>query len=260
MRPARYIGALAMLAVAIASHAQDPRARAVQVAEPPPKSARDAARVDFTGQWVAVVTEDWRWRMVTPSKGDFASIPMTAEAMKVADAWDPAKDEAAGEACKAYGAAAIMRRPARLRIDWQDDNTLRIEIDEGTQTRLLHFSGEAPGGGERTWQGYSAARWERPQRGGGRDSSPHGSERRTIEVVTTNLRPGYLRKNGIPYSEQTVVREYFDLVEELDGDPWLIVTTIVEDPKYLREPFVTSSNFRKERDPSRWNPTPCVAR
>jgi hypothetical protein len=257
--PARRATLLALLLAASASHAQDPRARAIQASEPPPKSAREAARVDFTGQWVAVVTEDWRWRMVTPSKGDFASIPMTPEAMKAADAWDPAKDESTGEACKAYGAAAIMRRPGRLRIDWQDENTLRIETDEGTQTRLLRFTGNPSTAGERTWQGYSAARWERPQRAA-RDAVPFTGERRTIEVVTTQLRPGYLRKNGIPYSEQTVVREYFDVVAEGDGDPWLIVTTIVEDPKYLREPFVTSSNFRKQRDRSGWSPTPCAAR
>jgi hypothetical protein len=249
---------LAMLLVAAASHAQDPRARAVQAAEPPPKSAREAARVDFTGYWVAVVTEDWRWRMVTPSKGDFASVPMTADAMKMAESWDPAKDEAAGEACKAYGAAAIMRRPGRLHITWQDDNTLRIEADEGTQTRLLHFMGSTPAS-QPSWQGYSSARWERPQRGA-RDAAPFTGERRTMEVVTTQLRSGYLRKNGIPYSEQTTVKEYFDIVAEPDGDPWLVVTTIVEDPKYLREPFVTSSNFKKQRDGAGWNPTPCVAR
>ena len=77
----------------------------------PPPSPRAAAQVDFTGYWVSVVSEDWRWRMVTPARGDFASIPFNAEGRRVGLAWDPAKDESAGEQCKAYGAAAIMRRP-----------------------------------------------------------------------------------------------------------------------------------------------------
>src|SRR5581483_667665 len=127
----------------------------------PARSAKEAAPVDFTGYWVSVVTEDWRWRMVTPSKGDFASIPLNPQGRKVGEAWDPAKDEAAGEQCRAYGAGGIMRVPGRLHITWQDDNTFQIDTDQGKQTRLLHFSGQ-PKAGERSWQGYSVANWEKP--------------------------------------------------------------------------------------------------
>src|SRR5262245_19033949 len=80
----------------------------------PPATAKAGAPIDLTGNWVSIVTEDWRWRMVTPPKGDYASIPTTAAAKKIADAWDPAKDEAAGEQCRSFGAAAIMRVPGRL--------------------------------------------------------------------------------------------------------------------------------------------------
>jgi hypothetical protein len=260
---------LPALVFSCATHAQNPPERpATQPAVP--ATAREAAQVDFTGYWVAVVTEDWRWRMATPSKGDFASVPMNPDAMKIADAWDPAKDEAAGEACKGYGAAAIMRRPARLHITWQDADTLRIDIDDGTQTRLLRFRGDPPANAERTWQGFSMANWERIPRGvvvgneeplrGRNLQPPPGDDRVTIEVTTVGLRPGYLRKNGIPYSEDTVVKEYFDVIAEPSGTPWLIVTTIVEDPKYLRTTFVTSSNFKKQRDGAGWNPTPCSAK
>src|SRR5215472_6403850 len=131
----------------------------------PPTTAFAAAAVDFTGYWVSVVTEDWRWRMVTPARGDFAGVPLNAEGRRVGEAWDPLKDEKSGEQCRAYGAAGIMRRPGRLHITWQDDNTLRIDTDEGTQTRLFHFAGKAPEHLEKTWQGYSAANWERPPRG-----------------------------------------------------------------------------------------------
>ena len=106
---------------------------------PPARSAREAAPIDLTGQWVSIVTEDWRFRMVTPPAGDLEGYNLTPAAAAIANAWDPAKEEAAGNECKAYGAPAIMRMPGRLRISWQDDSTLKIETDAGRQTRLLHF-------------------------------------------------------------------------------------------------------------------------
>ena len=103
-------------------------------------TAKASAPMDLTGYWVAFVTEDWRFRMITPRKGDYQVVPMTEPARKVADAWDPAADEAAGNQCKAYGAPAVMRLAARFHITWQDENTLRVESDNGMQTRLLHFN------------------------------------------------------------------------------------------------------------------------
>ena len=76
---------------------------------PAPLTPRANAPEDITGYWVSLVTEDWRFRMVTPAKGDYASVPINPAGRKIADAWDPAKDEAAGDQCKSYGAAAIMR-------------------------------------------------------------------------------------------------------------------------------------------------------
>ena len=231
----------------------------------PPPTAKSAAPVDFTGYWVSPVTEDWRWRMVTPIKGDFASIPLNAEGRKLGDAWNPAADEAAGNQCKAYGAPAIMRVPGRLHITWADDNTLKIETDSGTQTRLFHFTGVQPKEAEASWQGYSAANWEKPLRGSGTPQSGLGATRegaqgRALEVVSTRLRPGYLRKNGPPYSANTVLREYYDLSKERNGDTWFAVTTVVEDPTYLTEPFVTSTNWKKEADGAKWSPSACSAR
>src|SRR5438477_3387549 len=203
-----------------------------------PATAHAAAPVDFTGYWVSVVTEDWRWRMVTPAKGDFASIPFNAEGRKIGDAWDPAKDEAAGEQCRAYGAGGIMRRPGRLHITWLDDNTLRIETDEGTQTRLLHFDGKPPANAQPSWQGYSAANWEKAPRGTGTPAPGLGAVRqgqqgRSLEVVTTQPRPGHLRKNGAPYSANAIVKEFYDLSKECHGDTRFVVTTVVEAPAYL---------------------------
>src|SRR6266446_4349151 len=98
----------------------------------PPSNPKAAAPVDLTGYWVSIVTEDWRYRMVTPAKGDYPSIPLNAEGRKVADAWDPVKDEAAGAQCKSYGAGGIMRMPGRLHITWENDTTVKVEADNGT--------------------------------------------------------------------------------------------------------------------------------
>jgi hypothetical protein len=223
----------------------------------PPPTPKAAAPIDITGNWVSVVTEDWRWRMLTPKKGDTSSIPISAEGKKLADAWDPAK--AAADGCKPYGAAAIMRVPGRLRISWQDDNTLKIETDAGQQTRLLYFNAKdskvvpVP-----TWQGLSAAEWEKIPQPGGLGVSLQQAPPRigTLKVITKNLRAGYLRKNGVPYSEDSVVTEYFDRFSAY-GAEWLTVLTAVDDSKYLTQQFLTSTHFKREADASKWDPHPC---
>src|SRR5689334_12004922 len=190
--------------------------------QPAPGTARSLSPIDLTGNWVSIVTEDWRFRMVTPPPKDYASVPLNAAARAVADKWDPAKDEAEGNACKSYGAANIMRVPGRLHISWDNDTTLKIETDAGQQTRLLHFGGTPSG--EPSWQGYSVATWEpaggrNPAAaagrggggGGGRGGAPAAAPRGgSLKVVTTRLKEGYLRKNGVPVSENAVVTEYFD--------------------------------------------------
>jgi hypothetical protein len=248
---------------AVVQAQQVPTGRGAQ----PPASARASAPVDFVGQWVSVISEDWRWRMVTPLKGDFANIPVNERARAIGRAWDPGKDEAAGEACRSYGAPAIMRVPGRIRISWQDEDTLKIETDAGMQTRVLHFQSASPPSSTRDWQGYSVARWEAPATGAfppvafALGLSPRGGMRgRSLEVTTTQLRPGYLRKNGIPYSADATVTEYFDLFKEPSGADWFVVTTIVRDPQYLNGPWVTSSNFKHESDATKWSPSPCTVR
>jgi hypothetical protein len=225
--------------------AAQPRAAAQGRGATPPATAKASAPIDLTGYWVAYVTEDWRFRMVTPRKGDYQAVPMTEEARKIADAWDPAADEASGNQCKAYGAAAIMRAPARFHITWQDENTLKVDSDAGMQTRLFSFNSAPPPESQRTWQGNSTAQWQRPS---------------SLKVSTTNLRAGYLRKNGVPYSENAAVTEYYDMAPLPNGGQMLLVTTIVDDPRFLQQPFTVSSQFKKEADGSKWDPTPCSAK
>ena len=257
----------------------------------PAASPRDAAALDLTGYWVSVISEDWKYRMVTPRSGVFDSLPLNAEGRKVGLSWDAAQDEAAGEACRAYTAANVMRLPGRLHITWRDANTLQIDTDAGTQTRLLHFDRAAQPGSDKTWQGFSVADWQGP--GVGRGAPPVGDARVTgggvlapsvpggggrglrggppprqqaqinfggdLKVVTTNFREGYLRKNGVPYSEQATITEYIHrLPTHPNGDNWLHVTTIVEDPRYLSQPFYTSTHFRLEPNDASFAPTPCA--
>lgn len=228
-----------------------------------PISAREAAPVDLTGNWVAPVMEDWRWRMVTPLKGDAASIPLKPDAREIVDNWDPARDEMLGLECNAYGMPGLMRLPGRVQISWIDDNTLRIDKDYGMQSRLLQFDPAEPGRASR--QGHSIARWDEGITGGPAGlgflgTGPRvGTQSKTLIVETSNLLPGYLRKNGVPYSERTTVTEYFDTFTAVDGTEWFTITTIVDDPVYLAFPFVTTTDYKREPDDSGWDPEPCTA-
>jgi hypothetical protein len=221
-----------------------------------PQTPKAAAPIDLTGYWVSVVTEDWRYRMVTPAKGDFASMPTNDAGIAIGNQWDPAKDEAGGEQCKSYGAPAIMRVPGRIHITWDNDSTLKVETDAGQQTRLFHF-GEFQPAAQPSWQGNSTSSWEVSGSGRGRGAPPASG---SLKVVTTGIRPGYLRKNGYPYSGRTTVTEFYDRTIEPNGDTWLIVTTVVNDPVYLNQEFITSTHFKKQADATGWNPQPCNAR
>ena len=235
----------------------------------PVSTAKASAPIDLTGYWVSVVNKDWRVRMVIPAKGDFfgviGGIPINAEARRVAEMWDPARDEAAGEACKAFGAGGLMRVPGRLHITWQDDTTLRVETDAGMQTRLFQFN-RATARGRPTWQGHSVARWVGLPTGGaqggegGANQRGEGSGYGSLEVVTSNLRPGYVRRNGVPYSSGASMTEYWDLFDEPDGADWLVITTTIVDSTYLQQPYETSPAFKREPDGSKWDPSPCSTR
>jgi hypothetical protein len=264
----------------------------------PPPTAKTRGPIDLTGYWTAVITEDWHVRMLTAPKGDFGSgapgaienpgvgaiglganpaddgnIPYKPTGAQAAMKWDPAKDEAEGNACKAYGAPGLMRLPTHLHITWQDDNTLKMEADYGTQTRLFHFGPppdagqlnatnatylppgvtkvEPPAGLEPSWQGYSIASWT--IMGGSGNFERGGS----LKVVTTRLKPGYYWKNGMPYTGNAVLTEYFRIMELPDRSQWIRLTQIVDDPDYLTQPWIVNYQFKKLPDGSKWTPTPC---
>ncbi len=257
-----------------------------------PPSAEQAALVDLTGNWVSVIDEDWHYRMMTPAKGDYLEVPLNSAARKVAAEFNPLLYGGANYQwsaiidCRAYGAPALMHMPARLHISWASPDMLRIQSDWGGQTRLLHFVPGAPYGDVQTaargqaagaqaaasLQGYSVAVWQQPYRdnapayqqaalraaGGtaprGTMAPPPGG---ALVVVTGNLAPGWLRRNGVPYSARTRVTEHYHAFKDPNGSDWFDVTTEVVDPEYLTRPFFTSSDFQRESDDSKWSPHPC---
>jgi len=207
----------------------------------------------------------------------------------VADTWDPARDQAAGEECRAFGAGGVMRLPGRLHITWQDANTLKLDWDLGTQSRLVYFDKDRQPGA-RSLQGHAIGEWvDVPapggRRGGGaaagaaagragapaagpppaegargrgaRAGGPPPARAGGLKIVTTNLRPQYLRQNGVPVSEKAVITEYLDVVPSPDGSQWLVLKTMVDDPTYLSGWYTVSSQFQKEANAAKWNPTPC---
>jgi hypothetical protein len=257
-----FVVAVLLLSAPRLSHAQ--RGQGGERGQGAPASGQASAPIDLTGYWVSLITDNWRFRMITPPKGDYNYLPINAEGRRVGDTWDPAKDEAAGNQCKGYGAVGIMRLPTRLHVTWEDPNTLRIDTDTGMQTRSFHFGPAPPPTGEPTWQGLSAARWESPGGRGGRGGrAGQGGQEQvrtgTLKVVTTQMKPGYLQKNGVPYSGNAVLTEYFTTLED-KGIRYLAVTTMLDDPQYLTQSFIRTSQFKFEPDGSKWNPTPCSAK
>ena len=247
----------------------------------PPPTAKSIAPIDLTGYWTAVISEDWHTRMLTAVKSDMGSgtfpvqfggrgvgqsnIPWNNEGRRVVAAWDPARDEAEGNQCKAYGAAGIMREPTRLHITWQDDNTLNIESDYGTQTRLFRIRVPQAGGqaaarpaaapaGEPTWQGNSVGEWTIL---GGRGNWPKGGN---LKVVTTNMKAGYYWKNGMPYSANAVMTERFRVYKEIDNSEWIVFSQEVNDPTYLNQPYIVTYHFKKLPNGNDWSPTPCTVK
>jgi len=244
----RVIGAAGLLMIGALLAMQD-EGRGQGRANQPPVSAKAAAPFDPTGYWSSLITQNWRLRMVPPGKGDYIGIPISAAGKKAADAWDQAKDEAAGNQCKAYGSPGLMNLPTHLHITWQDDNTLRVDTDAGTQTRVFPFGKATALQGKRTWQGSSVAVWEARR--------ARANNAAYLKVTTTNMLPGWLRRNGAPYSQNAVITEHYTRITNPDAGDWFVVTTVVDDPQYLQQPFITSSNFKKEPNDAKWSPSAC---
>jgi hypothetical protein len=221
----------------------------------PAQTAKAAAPVDLTGYWVSIVTEDWIERMSpdSPPSGTGGARGLGPRGQTPAPA-------ANAEPCRVYGAGGSLRVPGRLHITWADDNTLKVEMDAGTQTRLLHFNPTTPAPAEKTLQGYSVATWElNAGRGGGGRGGPGGPAApaaprwASLNVVTTNLKSGYLLSSRSSYSDNATLTEYFSKHSDF-GVEYFTVTASVQDGNQLR---VTSSTFKKEATGAKFKPAGC---
>jgi hypothetical protein len=220
-------------------------------------SARASAPVDLTGYWVSIVTEDWIERMAPDSPPSGVGRGGRGQFDGGGPAPAAPASAPAGEPCRAYGAAGSLRVPGRLNITWADDNTLKIDMDAGKQTRLLHF-GAAPAPPQRTLQGHSVATWNTGARGGGGRGGPGGGAAAapawgSLQVVTTNMTSGYLLSSRAPYSENAVLTEHFTRHSDF-GTEYFTVTAIVADGPTTR---ISSSTFKKEPNGSKFSPTGC---
>jgi len=265
-------GALASMGSAMAA-APPPAAN-------PPGTPRDLEQFDMTGTWVPLITEDWLHRMVIPKAGDLGSIPLNPEGRRAAESWQGAAESQWPGSCKAYGAPSVARMPGRMRVSWEGPGTMRLEFAAGQQTRRFHFADNLPPQGfvtmdppqsfgrspaatdGRTRQGHSIAAWHKQAQTAGLGFMPPGTEGpRTggsLVVITDNLQAGYLQPNGVPYSEDAELTEYFTPFKLPDGTDGLVVTAIVEDSAYLGVPFVRSTHFKREPNDSKWDPYPCL--
>ncbi len=195
--------------------------------------------------------------MAAAPKGDVGGIPVSAEGRRGAAAWDPEKDAASDDACKAYGVGGVMHLAGRLHITWDADDTLKIETEAGAQTHLLAFG--QPRAQTNEWQGVSVATWDRPTAAlSGFSIGRGGASGASLKVVTTKARPGYLMRNGVPYGANATFTEYYDLLQVPGGDPLLVVTVEVVDPQYLSQPYWYSVHFKKQADATGWNLRPCA--
>jgi hypothetical protein len=231
----------------------------------PPAAAKTAAPVDITGYWVSIVTEDWIERMSPdspPSGTGGGGGGFGGGGGGRGRGAAPQAPPANADPCRAYGAGGSMRVPGRLNITWADDNTLKIDMDAGTQTRLLRF-GQSPAPAQRTLQGHSVATWDTGAAGrgggfgggGGRGAAAPAAPRwGQLRVVTTNTTGGYLLSSRNSYSENAVITEYFIPHSDF-GAQYLTVVTSIEDGG--GNPRIVSSTFKKEPDGSKFKPTGC---
>jgi hypothetical protein len=220
------------------------------LAQPPLATPRDAAPVDLAGYWVSVVTEDWIERMSPDS-------PPSGTGFRGGTPPAPRPVSNPNEPCRVYGAAGSLRVPGRVQITWLDNSTLEIDLDAGSQRRVLHFdsAGAAPSG--KTLQGYSVAAWQtgdrgrRGRAGGGTPATPPAWG--SLEVVTTNMSGGYLLSSRSNYTDEAVLTEHFTYHEDF-GDAYFTVTAIVDDGGTRN---ITSSTFKKEPSGAMFNRSGC---
>jgi hypothetical protein len=188
-----------------------------------------AAQVDFSGEWAPRFWEDQPERVPGPDLGDFAGIPINEAARLRAEAWDASIQTLPEWQCRPHSADYIWRGPSPLRISKEVDPVSR-EITAfhaewlRSVDRAVYLDGRPhpPDDALHTWSGFSTAKWDGP----------------ILTVTVTHLKEGYLRRNGLPRSDRATLTEHW-----IRNGDYLTIVTIVNDPVYLTEPFIRTTDY-----------------
>ena len=192
--------------------------------------SRAEAQVDLSGEWEARYHEDFPERIPGPEIADYLGLPINDAARMRADAWDASLLTLPEHQCKPHPADYGSRGPANLRI-WREFDPAtqqvvawRTHIFWMEPERTIWMDGRAhpPAHAAHTWQGFSTGRWDG----------------HILRVTTTHLKAGWIRRNGIPRSDLATLTELFYRHGNV-----LTLVTMVEDPVYLTEPFVRTTNW-----------------
>jgi hypothetical protein len=190
-----------------------------------------SAQVDLSGDWTPRFHEDQPERVPGPEIGDYLGLPINDAARMAGDSFNAARWEMLEWQCRPHPADYIPRGPSTLRI-WKETSP---ESREVVGWHLVYFRSERtdrviymddrphpPEYARHTWGGFSTGKWEGP----------------ILTVTTTHLKEGYIRRNGIPRSDRATVVQHF-----IRHDKWLTIVEVINDPVYLTEPFIRSTDL-----------------
>jgi len=187
------------------------------------------AQLDFTGEWAPRFYEDQPERVAGPELGDYLGLPITDAARMRADTWNAAIQTLPEWQCRPHSADYIWRGPSNLHI-WKEVDPVTREITAFHAEWLrsidnIYYLDGRPhpsANAAHTWGGFATAKWEGNM----------------LTVTVTHLKEGYVRRNGVPRSDLATVTEHW-----IRHGKWLTVVTIVNDPVYLTEPFIRSTDY-----------------
>jgi hypothetical protein len=187
------------------------------------------AQIDFSGEWSPRFHEDQPERVPGPELGDYLGLPINDAARMRAQTWDASVQTLPEWQCRPHSADYIWRGPSPLRISKEvDPVTRQITAFHAEWLRSvdnpIYLDGRAqpPEYQAHTWGGFATGKWEGDM----------------LTVTVTHLKEGYIRRNGVPRSDLATVTEHW-----MRHGNYLTIVTIVNDPVYLTEPFIRSTDY-----------------
>jgi|SRR5688572_15435601 len=190
------------------------------------------AQADISGVWQPRYHEDQPERIPGPELRDYLGLPINDAARQYADSWDPSRITLPEEQCRVHVSPYILRGPLNLRI-WeekhpktQDLQAIKMYSSTYEQTRTIWMDGRKHPGpnAAHTWMGFSTGRYDGDM----------------LVVETTHLKKGWVRRNGLPMSDQAKMTEYIVVNDGVMSHIFVLV-----DPIYLSEPLVKSEEFAR---------------